>query len=148
MKKYFFILIIFILATGFLVTLPGGNLTPESIRYVKVAGQRIRVDLAISPEAQTKGLAGRTGLSEGEGMLFIFDVPGKHLFWMKEMNFPIDIIWITENMQVVHVEKNAAPESYPETFGPDAYIKYVLEVPAGYSDKNNLKVGDRILLSD
>ncbi|KKU75778.1 MAG: hypothetical protein UY01_C0004G0005 [Candidatus Nomurabacteria bacterium GW2011_GWB1_47_6] len=72
MKKYFFILIIFILATGFLVTLPGGNLTPESIRYVKVAGQRIRVDLAISPEAQTKGLAGRTGLSEGEGMLFIF----------------------------------------------------------------------------
>lgn len=148
MKKYFFIVIIFILATGFLVTLPPSNLTPESIRYVRVAGQRVRVDLAISAEAQQKGLSGRTGLSDGEGMLFVFDIPAKRQFWMEGMKFSIDIIWITDNMQVVHIDKNAAPESYPARFGPDIYIKYVLEVPAGFSDKNNIKVGDPVVFSD
>ena len=148
MKKYLFILIIFILATGFLVTLPQSRLTPESIRYVIIGGQRVKVDLAISKEAQAKGLGGRTGLPEGEGMLFVFDIPGKRRFWMEGMKFPIDIIWITDNMQVVHIDRNAAPESYPKTFGPDAYVKYVLEVPAGFSDKNNLKLGNRIQFSD
>src|SRR3989344_1994453 len=146
MNKYFFIVIIFILATGFLITLSQSNLTPESIRCVKVAGQRVRVDLALSAEAQAKGLGGRTGLTEGEGLLFVFDVPGKHRFWMEGMKFSIDIIWITESMQIVYIEKNAVPESYPETFGPDAYVKYVLEVPGGFSEKNNLKVGDPVVL--
>jgi uncharacterized membrane protein (UPF0127 family) len=146
--KYFFILLIFILATGFLVNLPTAKLTPENISYVNIAGERVKVDLALSTEAQAKGLSGRASLPEGEGMLFVFDVPGKHRFWMQDMNFPIDIIWITDNMQIVYIEKNAAPESYPETFGPDAYAKYVLEVPAGFSDKNAVKVGDPVKFAD
>ncbi len=133
---------------GFLITLPRGDLTPESIKYVKVGGQRVRVDLAISAEAQAKGLGGRTGLAEGEGMLFVFDIPAKRQFWMEGMKFSIDMIWITDNMQVVHIDKNVSPESYPARFGPDIYIKYVLEVPAGFSDKNNLEVGDSVVFSD
>jgi len=58
------------------------------------------------------------------------------------MNFPIDMIWIGEDMKVIYIKKNAEPESYPETFGPDANAKYVLEILAGFSDQNNLQVGD------
>ena len=145
--KYFFTFIIFILVLGFLVNLPQGNLTPENIRYVQIGGQSVRVDLAMSAEAQTRGLSGRASLPEGEGMLFIFDRPGKHMFWMRDMNFTIDIIWITEDWRVVYIEKNAAPESYPKFFGPDAYVKYVLEVPAGFSEKNNLQAGNAVLFT-
>lgn len=146
--KYLFIIIIFILATGFLVNLPLGNLTPENISYVKIGGQMVRVALAISPEAQAQGLGGYAGLPEGEGMLFVFDRPGKYMFWMEGMKFPIDIIWITENLQVVHVERNVPPESYPTRFGPSAYVKYVLEVPAGFTAKHDIKPGDPVLFTD
>ncbi|MBI2097677.1 MAG: DUF192 domain-containing protein, partial [Candidatus Vogelbacteria bacterium] len=74
--------------------------------------------------------------------------PGQHMFWMQGMNFPIDIIWVTENMQVVYVEKNVAPESFPQTFGPNIYTKYVLEVPAGFADKYNLNVGNSVFFTD
>ncbi len=146
--KYFFVLIIFVLVAGFLISLPSTSLTPENIGHVVLAGQSIKVDLAISEESQVRGLSGRASLPAGEGMLFVFDQPGKHMFWMQGMQFPIDIIWITENMQVVHFEKSVAPTSFPERFGPDAYVKYVLEVPAGFAEKNNLQVGNTVMFTD
>jgi uncharacterized membrane protein (UPF0127 family) len=77
-------------------------------------------------------------------MLFVFDKPSIYPFWMKDMNFPIDMIWIGENDEVVYIEKNAQPDSYPETFVSSQNAKYVLEVISSFSEKNNLKVGDRV----
>ena len=119
----------------------------ENIKYVKIAGQEIKVDLALTDGEQAQGLSGRPSLAEDEGMLFVFANPGKYLFWMKDMNFPIDMIWLSSDLKVVYIEKNATPESYPETFGPgpnDGEAKYVLEVVSGFSDKNNLQVGDEV----
>lgn len=151
MKKHIFLIIIFLLLMGFVVNLPTQSsptkITPEDIRYVQIGGQSVRVDLAISSEAQERGLSGRAGLADGEGMLFVFDQPSRKMFWMREMNFPIDIIWIAESMQIIFIEKNANPNSYSEVFGPNALAKYVLEVPAGFAEKNNLTVGDPVLFS-
>ncbi|MEI6280933.1 MAG: DUF192 domain-containing protein [bacterium] len=119
----------------------------NNIKFVKLAGQNIKVDLAVTDEARRQGLSGRSGLGENEGMLFIFDKPDKYYFWMKDMNFPIDMIWVTEDMKVIYIQKNAPPEAYPETYGPDANTKYVLEVVSGFSDKNNLKIGDSVLFT-
>jgi hypothetical protein len=58
------------------------------------------------------------------------------------MNFPIDIIWISDDMRVVYIKKDARPELYPETYGPNTDAKYVLEVPSGFSDQNHLQIGD------
>jgi uncharacterized membrane protein (UPF0127 family) len=63
---------------------------------------------------------------------------------MKDMNFPIDIIWIDENMLVADISKNVAPESYPETFSPRSRVLYVFEINAGISDKEDIKIGDRV----
>ena len=77
-------------------------------------------------------------------MLFVFDHPAQYPFWMKDMNFPIDIIWIDENLKVIFIKKNAVPESYPEVFTSPQNSKYVLEVVAGFSDKYNIKIGDKV----
>lgn len=119
----------------------------DNIKYIKIAGQNIKVDLALTPEAQALGLSARQGLAENEGMLFVFDKSGQYAFWMKDMNFPLDIIWIDEDMKVVYIQKNALPESYPESFLPEKNAKYVLEVYANFADKNNLKEGDTVLFS-
>lgn len=118
------------------------NLETSNIQYIKIAGQTVKVDLALTPEAQAQGLSGRKTLGENEGMLFVFDQPGRYSFWMKNMNFPIDIIWLNENLRVIFIEKNLLPTSYPQTYTPLGASKYVLEVQAGFAEKNNLEDGD------
>lgn len=130
---------------------PGANLNPEvkseNIKEVKVAGKNIKVELALTEQVQEQGLSGRSTLAEDAGMLFVFKEPDNYFFWMKDMSFAIDIIWINEDKKVIYIEKSADPTSYPETFGPNPSIgktKYVLEVLSGFSVKNNLKVGDKV----
>lgn len=146
-KKFvfaFFVVTIFFLAGFFLINHTSKNLTPENIKYVKISGQNIKVDLALTPAEQTQGLSGRSSLDNNTGMLFIFEYPGNYPFWMKDMNFAIDIIWLDENMKVIYIKKDARPEDYPATYGPDGDAKYVLEVASGFSEKNNLKEGDKV----
>lgn len=120
------------------------NLDVNNIKYIKIAGKILKVDLALTPQKQEQGLSGRNKLNEDEGMLFVFDHVDKYSFWMKDMNFPIDIIWIGEDLSVVYIKKNALPESYPETFTPNQNAKYILEVSSQFSEKNNLKEGDKV----
>lgn len=116
----------------------------SAIQYVSIGGRNVRVDVALLSEELARGLSGRGLLPEGEGMLFIFPEPGKYVFWMKDMNFAIDIIWITDDLKVAYIKKGARPESYPEIFGSDVEARYVLEVPAGFSEKNNWRAGDSV----
>lgn len=132
---------------GFLFYSFNTEVKVSEIQYVKIANQEVRVDLALSEAEKNKGLGGREGLHENEGMLFVFDETGKYSFWMKDMKFAIDIIWIGENKEIIYIKKNATPESYPESFEPEnptRDTKYVLEIPAGFSEKNNLKIGDMV----
>ncbi len=114
------------------------------IQGVIVAGKNLKVDLTLTEDKQEMGLSGREELEENEGMLFIFERSGNYPFWMKDMNFPIDIIWFDENLKVIYIKKDARPELYPEIYNPNKEAKYVLEVVSGFSDKNNLKEGDKI----
>lgn len=125
------------------------DMEPEpksSFSEVFIAGQSIRVDLVATEADRTRGLSGRTGLDRDQGMLFVFDVPAIYGFWMKDMLFPIDIIWISENGLVVDIKESAEPSSYPEIFSPKAPAKYVLEVNAGFSREFGLKIGDSVTL--
>jgi hypothetical protein len=134
----------------FLVSYASKNLAIEgfkNIKYVQIAGQNVKVDLALTSAEHSRGLSGRSILNKDEGMLFVFVKSGRYYFWMKEMNFPIDIVWFTKDMKIIYIKKNANPLLYPETYGPSVNSKYVLEVPAGFADKNNLKVGDNVLFT-
>ena len=72
---------------------------------------------------QEQGLSGKSQLAQDQGMLFVFAQPGKYYFWMKGMNFSIDIIWIGEDMKVIYIKKDARPELYPETYGPRTQMR-------------------------
>ncbi len=124
--------------------------TKPQITQVNIGGKNVQVELAVTSAEQAQGLSGRASLHENTGMLFIFNESGKYPFWMKDMNFPIDMIWIGEDSRIVFIKKDARPELYPETYGPgatDKDAKYVLEVADGFTDKNNIKVGDPVLFT-
>ena len=71
---------------------------------------------------------------------------GIYPFWMKNMNFPIDIIWIDENGNIVYRVINADPSSYPKTFTPSASARYVLEIPAYTADDYGFLVGSSVII--
>ena len=143
-NKKNFLCYIFVFTFIFSLFLIPQKQNPKDIKHIKIAGQSIKVELAISPSELEKGLSGRAVLNKNEGMLFIFEQNGKYPFWMKGVNFPIDIVWIGEDQKIVYIKKDAKPENYPETYAPDADALYVLEVVAGFSVNNNLKEGDSV----
>jgi uncharacterized membrane protein (UPF0127 family) len=109
---------------------------------VEIGSAKVFVDIANTIETQELGLGGRSGIAGDEGMLFVFPRPDKYSFWMKDMLFPIDIIWLNNDLKIVYIKKNASPMSYPESYAPQENSRYVLEVSAGFAEKNNVKVGD------
>ena len=93
-------------------------------------------------ETQT-GLMYRPSMEQNQGMLFIFPTEAMHSFYMKNTEFPLDIIYIDGNLKIASFQKNAKP--YDESSLPSQVpVKYVLEVNAGLSDKFGLQVGDSI----
>ncbi|EKE20046.1 MAG: hypothetical protein ACD_8C00059G0008 [uncultured bacterium] len=105
-----------------------------------IGGEIFKVEVVSERHDLEKGLGGRDGLCLSCGMLFKFSNPGKHAFWMKDMKFPIDIIWIFEN-KIVHLEKNVSP-SLIGTLVSLQDADSVLEINAGMSDKLKLEIGD------
>lgn len=102
-----------------------------------------KLEYARSDAEQVRGLSGRTNLPENSGMLFVYEKNVIPNFWMKDMNFALDIIWLDENWRVVGFEKNVSPATFPQTFSPDKPIRYVLEVNAGFVDKQQIKLGEK-----
>jgi uncharacterized protein len=114
---------------------------------VTVKGLELNADVPITSELMAKGLAVKNQLKENEAMLFVFEDSAKHSFWMKDMKFPIDIIWLDSDGKIVHIEENLEP--CPLVFvcpgyAPNADSQYVLETVAGFTQRHNISVGTNI----
>ena len=94
-------------------------------------------------ETQT-GLMYRKGMEDKQGMLFIFDRENIKNFYMKNTEFPLDIIYINKDLQVVNVHQNTVPYSRT-SLSSGVPAQYVLEVNAGLTEKWNLAPGDKIV---
>ncbi len=151
---------VFIAAVGYF-TGPGQKNQQSSLKefvekslatqIVKIGDLKINAEVADTAEERRQGLSGKDSLSANSGMLFVFDGKTKNPFWMKDMNFPIDIIWIDEG-KIVGIEKNAQPQKGADDdqlrlYYPPQPVSHVLEVNAGYIDANNIKVEDGVDLS-
>ena len=113
----------------------------SNIKYVNIGGQKIQVELAVTVAERTQGLSGRQSLDEGTGLLFIFDKSGQYPFWMKDMNFSIDMVWMNDKKQVLNVAENVSPDTYPESFCPAEPAKYGLEINAGSATQAGITTG-------
>jgi len=142
MRKIFLIL--------FLMILVGcSNQISESFVVVD-NGEKIEiiVEVADTLEKRQKGLMNRKFLKDNEGMLFIFENNGYYGFWMKNMLIPLDIMFISENLEIKEI-KHAEPcfNEPCKMYKPSEAIKYVLEVNRGFTVRNNVDIGDGIELN-
>ena len=109
----------------------------------------IRAKIADEPKEQQSGLSDFSSLALDEGMIFVFDQSKRHTFWMKDMDFAIDIIWIDEAKKIVDIAPNVPPEPNNNEkeltrYRPKSDAKYVLEINAGISALHNLQTGDQV----
>ena len=109
-------------------------------------GEEIPVEVADTLKKRSLGLGQRTSLKKGWGMLFVFEKRKPHRFWMKDMQFPLDIIWL-DNHRIVHIIHNAKPvysRDEPEGMTSPVSVNFVLEIAAGRATKLRLKTGQRM----
>lgn len=110
---------------------------------------KLKVEIADTNEKRAKGLGGRVSLASDSGMLFIFDKPDFHIFWMKGLSFPLDFIWLKDK-KIIDITKNAlasdpkTPDSDLPKYQSNQAVDMVLEVNGGFIDKNGLSIGDSI----
>ncbi len=113
----------------------------------------VYAEVANTSASRERGLSGRSSLDEDKGMLFVFDASGKYGFWMKDMKFSIDMVWINQDGIVVHVEREIAPETYfnfnpPKTFVNTPEAKYVLELASGAAEKHGIYLGTKVEIGE
>jgi uncharacterized membrane protein (UPF0127 family) len=112
-----------------------------------INGHVFSLEIAKTEAQRERGLSYRPSLPQDTGMLFLFEKPGQYSFWMKDMHFPLDMIYIN-NDTVVYVFKNVPPpRSLKQTlpiYTPDTPADKVLEINAGLSKKYGIKKGNKV----
>ena len=131
-----------------------GSVLPTAV--VTIGKAIVQVEIASTPAQRAQGLSGRAticgaplrqGCGEAQkGMLFVFQKPTQDGFWMKDMHFALDIIWVDSGGEVVTIAPNLSPETYPKSFYPRAPALMVLEVPAGFAAAYGIAIGDKVVV--
>jgi uncharacterized membrane protein (UPF0127 family) len=116
-------------------------------RELMVGEAKVMVEVADSEEEMHKGLGDRESMDKNTGMLFIYPETMMPTFWMKGMRFDLDFIWIRDGMVVDITENVAAPMSEQQQLPlirPTETVNWILEVNAGWVEKNEVRVGDGV----
>lgn len=109
-----------------------------------IRGMEVRAEVADTLARRMQGLSGRSALVPNTGMLLVFEEDDLHGIWMRDMRFPIDILWLDSTLKVVSLKERVDPASYPETFYPSEPVRYVLELPAGFMSTYGISEGDQV----
>ncbi len=111
---------------------------------IRIGRAAFRAEIADTLYKRTKGLSGREALDKNRGMFFVFDSPGIYGFWMRNMKFPIDIIWIKSGEVIGFVERAEPASQNASVYYPPEAVDNVLEVFAGAVGEFNIKIGDKV----
>lgn len=116
---------------------------PNPITFT-IAGQLWRASVANTLPTRIQGLSNTPFLPVDMVKWFDFDAVGPHSIWMKDMQYPLDIVWLTRDGVVVHIEENISPDTFPTAFSSPTPAWYVLEANVGFVASTSLKLGDQI----
>lgn len=111
---------------------------------LSIGARQYYLDVASDEATMQKGLSGRKTMASDHGMLFVFAKTGNHCFWMKDMNFPIDIIWLDDDKSIVYIETDVSPSTYPSSFCPGKPARYVIELLAGEAVSTGMSLGQKL----
>jgi uncharacterized protein len=121
---------------------------------VRFGGVRFPVEVAATAPERSRGLSGRAELPPGTGMIFVYEQPGIYAFWMIDMQFPLDFVWIGAGCAVVDVTPNVPPPQPGQSPGdlpryrPTEPVRYVLEINAGDIALAGIQVGDAVVFEE
>lgn len=143
-KKFYFIFFGIIILTMLILRLSQNRL-PEI--DVSLKGVKLHALVANTPERQQRGLGQRDNMAGFDAMVFPFVFPDRYGFVMRDMRFPIDIVWFNDGKVVdiapnVPIEPNAKTEADLHVYYPRTIANTVVELPAGWSASHELKIGD------
>lgn len=134
---------------GYLLKIQNLNtIKDRSLIEIKIKEKKYQVEVVNSKESIALGLSGRKEIGS-DGMLFVFSSPKYPVFWMKQMNFSLDFLWIKDK-KIVQIDKNIPnPVSNVsleelELYKSKFLVDKVLEVRAGFVENENIKVGDKV----
>lgn len=120
------------------------------LEFIRSAGKKdsaikkIDIELALDDAEREQGLMYRKSMDDNKGMLFIFDKEELQSFWMKNTIMPLDIMYVNSKFEIEQIYKNTTPFS-ENSVPSDKPVLYVLEVAGGFSDRHNIKEGDKIV---
>jgi uncharacterized protein len=120
-----------------------------TLRVGKGSRSTFKVEVVISQAAIVQGLSGRPSLAEGAGMLFVFSSINRQSMWMIEMKFPLDIVWLDENLTVVHITYGCAPcpnANNCPSFSSVKRVKYAIEMTAGAATSYGFEKDKQLLV--
>jgi len=143
--------LIFIL-TGFAIALLVARYyaTHPLTAKVRIGDTVFPVEVAVTEEQKQLGLGGRASLPEGRGMLFVYDHKETYNFWMRNMQFPLDFVWIDGN-RVADIHENIQPPDpgeRPAIVMPGTLVDKVLEINAGDVARYHIQIGDTVTFLD
>jgi uncharacterized membrane protein (UPF0127 family) len=143
MKKLIFVSLALVLLTGCSKT------SEQKNKSLTINDHTWTIETVSTPEALEKGLSGRESLAADSGMYFVFNDLTERTFWMKNMKFPLDIVFIKDD-EIIKVDYDAMPEGdNPQNFyySKEA-VNRVLEINNGDAMKYNLKPGDKVTINE
>jgi uncharacterized membrane protein (UPF0127 family) len=116
--------------------------TQQEDYLLRTENQTFALDAATSPIEQAQGLGGRASMPANSGMIFVFARDTRQCFWMKDMQFPLDIIWADSQKRVTHIATNLSPDTYPKTYCAGG--KYVFELHAHKAAVGGINAGQKL----
>ncbi len=141
MKYIYLFLFIFIVIGAYIIFFRLGEKEKfENYDYIilNLNGEQLKLYIADDNKKRIKWLWGTKNINDNEWMLFVFESEDKYWFWMKNMKFDIDIIWINKDWKIVWISPRISKETYPKVYYPPRKIKYVIEILSWSYKKFNL----------
>jgi uncharacterized membrane protein (UPF0127 family) len=111
-----------------------------------IGSTTVQASVADTIAERIKGLSGTPYMPPDVVKLFVFNAGGPQSIWMKDMNYPLDIIWAQKDGSIVHIEENVSPKTYPNSFSSPKPAWYVIETNAGFVASSSIKLGDKLSL--
>lgn len=117
---------------------------PNAPTMMRLGNADFALRVARTEQQREQGLSGTTDLADSEALLFVFPSDEQWGIWMKDMNYPIDIVWLSADKKVIHIVPNAQPSSYPNTsYQPPRPARYVIELKAGAASSKRITIGSQ-----
>ena len=141
----------YLILLGVIILFAIGNKIYSSLwtkATVKISGKELRVLVADTYDHRFQGWSNKKNMGRYQGMLFVFPDSGRHAMVMRDMYFPLDIVWLNGNTVV-----DIAPKLPPEAGRSESQLTLyqarttstlVLELPSGFMEQNGLKIGDTV----